>query len=70
MADLMNDPNVALDRDFGTKVFSAASWADLFDWLDALKSSMTSEHDEALQWAYPSYRSKNRALQVAESTPS
>jgi hypothetical protein len=58
MADLLNDPNVAVEQTFGCKIFSVARWPEFFRWLDNVKSSMTAEHLDGLSWAYPNYRPK------------
>jgi hypothetical protein len=58
MADLLSDVNVAVERTFGCKVFSVSKWPEFFGWLDNVKASMTAEHADGLNWAYPKYRPK------------
>jgi hypothetical protein len=52
MADLLSDVNVAVERAFGCRVFSASKWSEFFGWLDDVEASMTAEHAEGLKWAY------------------
>lgn len=56
MADLLDDVNVAVERTFGCKVFSAGKWREFLAWLDDVESHMTAEHADGLRWAYPEYR--------------
>ena len=58
MADLLRDKNVAAEKTFGCRVFSAAHWPEFFRWLDQIEASMTAEHSDGLGWAYPKYRAK------------
>jgi hypothetical protein len=59
MADLLNDKQVGAETTFGCKVFSGSRMADLFVWLEDVKSQMSPDHADGLTWAYPKYRSKD-----------
>jgi hypothetical protein len=56
MADLLNDKHVNAERTFGCKVFSVSRTADLFCWLEDVKSRITTDHADGLTWVYPKYR--------------
>lgn len=53
MAELMSHPQVALEDNFGVKVFSLNNWDELFTWLDGLEVAMSAEHKAGLEAAYP-----------------
>jgi hypothetical protein len=53
MADLVAKPTVALERRYGTKVFSLNNWDEFLAWLDSLEAGMGDEHKAALATAYP-----------------
>ena len=53
MADLVAKPTVALERRYGTKVFSLNNWDEFLAWLDKLEASMGDDHKAALATAYP-----------------
>lgn len=55
-ANLVNKPTVALEKTFGTKVFSLNSLDRFHVWLDELEAGMTDEHRWALSAAYPDLR--------------
>jgi len=56
MADLMKDDCVAVEKNYGCKVFSAASRDEFFKWLTDLKANMTPEHAVDLRQEYTRYR--------------
>ena len=58
MADLLNDPHVNVEQDFGCEIFSASKMSKFFSWLEKVRSSMTADHADGLGWAYAKYRSK------------
>jgi hypothetical protein len=60
MANLLNDPLVNIEQDFGCKIFSASKMEEFFRWLDDVKSRMAPDHADGLMWAYPQYRSMGR----------
>lgn len=53
MYELLRKPGVALERDFGVRVFSLTNWPALLDWLDALESAMSEDDRKALALVYP-----------------
>jgi hypothetical protein len=53
MADIVAKPTVALQRLFGTKVFSLNNWDEFIAWLDDMEKGMSEEHKSALIIAYP-----------------
>lgn len=53
MHDLVRKPAVALERDFGVRVFSLTNWQELLAWLDALEGAVSAEQRSALTLAYP-----------------
>jgi hypothetical protein len=61
MAELVKHPRLALEATYGVKVFSLNNLDELLLWLDTLEASMTEEHKEGLDAAYPLAvpRSKN-----------
>jgi hypothetical protein len=58
MADLLNDKHVDAEQTFGCKVFSVSKMEEFFDWLETVKSRMTTDHADGLTWAYPKCRLK------------
>jgi len=52
MADLVSKPSVALEQNYGTKVFSLNNWDELYEWLDTLEAGMSVEHKSGLVAAY------------------
>jgi len=63
MADLLNDPAVAVEQRFGCKIFSVANWAEFSEWLEVVKSGMTAEHLEGLKWGLPTLSFEARISQ-------
>ena len=53
MADLVRDPLVGLERDFGCRVMTMGDADALRSWLDRLQAQMSNEHREALALVYP-----------------
>ncbi|WP_235577979.1 hypothetical protein [Pseudoxanthomonas sp. Root630] len=53
MAELMEKPGIALAEKFNVRVFSLNHLDDFHEWLDDLEASMTDEHRQALNIAYP-----------------
>lgn len=52
MAELVAKPTVALEKTYGTKVFSLNNWDDFLAWLDSLKTGMSDEHKAGVTAAY------------------
>lgn len=53
MAELMRHPKVHLERDYGCQVFSLSNWDQFLVWLEDIEKSVTTEHLQALNAAYP-----------------
>ncbi len=56
MADLVSKPTVALEADYGVKVFSLNNWNALLAWLDGLEAEMDPFHKWGLEQAYPHHK--------------
>ena len=61
MANIMKDKRVAVEKEWGCKVFSSSNRGQFSKWLGDLKASMTPQHLKDLAWAYPRYRKHLRA---------
>jgi len=53
MADLVNNPQVGLERRYGVRVFNLNNWDAFLDWLGNLDAEMSQEHRVGLATAYP-----------------
>ncbi len=53
MADLIARPTVAIEKRYGTKVFSLGSLDAMLAWLAELEAEMSEEHRVAVTRAYP-----------------
>jgi hypothetical protein len=53
MAALSNDPRLALEARYSTRIFTLSNWDDMFDWFKELEAGMSKEHRAGLTAAYP-----------------
>lgn len=54
MAEIAADRRLSLEQKYGVRVFSLNNLGQFFDWCDEVEASMSAEHREGIQDAYPS----------------